>query len=286
MKHRLLLACLLCLSLPSHGLDGKSASAECAVQAGVEVNDGEFSLADLLPPDICPGFRHLAARLLLGRSPLPGSTRVFSGEEIRTLIKKSLSLGSETTNEPPRVRVPERITVRRSGARLSCTEILGSITQASSLETPAAISAGSLAPDADCGASGRIRQDAPIVVAKRLWNPAQGIWEITARCLQPQDCVPFLLRTRGNPLRADSPPGATVNKNSAGTKQSPLLGTSMVRPGQSMTLLWDQDGIQVILHVTCLDRGGLGETVRARLQHGDRVLRATVMNAETLRMQL
>src|SRR5258708_35880525 len=147
MKHRLLLACLLCLSLPSHGFDGKSASAECALQAGGEVNDGEFSLADLLTPDPCPGFRRLAARLPLGRSPLPGSARVFSGEEIRTLIKKSLLLGGETTrettNEPPRVRVPERITVRRSGVRLSCAEILGSITQASSLGTPAAISPGS-----------------------------------------------------------------------------------------------------------------------------------------------
>src|SRR5258708_33102830 len=190
MKHRLLLAWLLRLNLPCDGLDGKSASAECAVQAGVDVNDGEFSLADLLTPDICRGFRRLAARLPLGRSPLPGSARVFSGEEIRTLIKKSLSLGGETTgettNEPPSVRVPERITVRRSGARLSCAEILGSITRTSSLETPAAISAARLMTHADCGASSRIRQDAAIVAPKQLGNTTQGMLEITDRCSQPQ----------------------------------------------------------------------------------------------------
>src|SRR5258708_4813196 len=175
MKHRLLLACLLCLSLPSHGFDGKSASAECAVQAAAGVDHREFSLSDLLTPDTCPGFRRLAARLPLGRSPLPGSARVFSGEEIRTLIKKSLLLGGETTrettNEPPSVRVPERITVRRSGVRLSCAEILGSITQASSLGTPAAISAGSLVPDAGCGPSRPIRADPPHVIPRIPWDP-------------------------------------------------------------------------------------------------------------------
>ena len=282
MKHLFMFVCVLTISLPARGSDGESACARVVLPASVEVQDGEFSLAELLPPDACPALRHLAARMPLGHAPLPGSPRIFTGDEIRTLLDKSLPLGAEVSQKNISFQIPERIRVRRAGARASCSDLAGSIAQAS-LTTRGSLTGKNLARDSNCGAAGRIRQDVPIVIAKTLWNPALTSLEITARCLDPKDCVPFLVSARASSLEADALSLAKLRTKSQSyqSTESPI-----VRPGQSMTLLWDQDGIQITLHVTCLDRGGLGETVRARLKHGDRILRAKVMNAETLRMQL
>jgi flagella basal body P-ring formation protein FlgA len=51
-------------------------------------------------------------------------------------------------------------------------------------------------------------------------------------------------------------------------------------------LRWDQGGIRVVLPVTCLDGGGLGEHVRARLKSAARILPAEVLQDGTLRASL
>jgi hypothetical protein len=292
MKHLLIFVGVLFvgalgLALPSMGSEAEPACGPITVQANVAVQDGEFSLTDLLPPDICPAFRGFAARVPLGRAPLPGSVRVLKGEEIRALIRalldKSQSRGTNFLQKEVIVQVPERITVHRAGARASCSDLAGAIAQTSLTGRTGSLTGENLVRDEHCGAAGRIQRNVPIAIAKTVWNPALTSWEITARCLEPRDCVPFLVSARASSLPADTLSSAKLRAKlqSHSSTESP-----MTRPGQSMTLFWDQDGIRMILSVTCLDRGGLGETVRARVQHGDRVLRAKVINAETLRMQL
>jgi Chaperone for flagella basal body P-ring formation len=283
MKHLFIFVCVLTMSLPARGSDGESACARVVLPASIEVQDGEFSLAELLPPDACPALRRLAARMPLGHTPLPGSPRIFNGQEIRILLDKRLPLGAEVSQKNISFQIPERIKVSRAGARASCFDLAGSIAEASLSTRMGSLTGKNLVRDSNCGAAGRIRQDVPIAIAKTVWNPALTSLEITARCLDPKDCVPFLVSARASSLEADALSLAKLR-----TKSHSYHSTEppIVRPGQSMTLLWDQDGIQITLHVTCLDRGGLGETVRARLKHGDRILRAKVMNAETLRMQL
>ena len=56
-----------------------------------------------------------------------------------------------------------------------------------------------------------------------------------------------------------------------------------VRPGQTVMLLWDQNGIRLQVPALCLDRGSLGSQIRARILHGGTVIRAIVMNAGSLR---
>lgn len=56
-----------------------------------------------------------------------------------------------------------------------------------------------------------------------------------------------------------------------------------VRPGQAVTLVWDQGGIRVQVPAQCLDRGELGSEVRARILQSGVVVRAIVAGAGSLR---
>jgi flagella basal body P-ring formation protein FlgA len=58
---------------------------------------------------------------------------------------------------------------------------------------------------------------------------------------------------------------------------------AVVKPGQGATLVWEQGGIRAEFPVICLDRGGIGESVRARVKNGDRILRAEVVSEGRLR---
>ena len=40
---------------------------------------------------------------------------------------------------------------------------------------------------------------------------------------------------------------------------TPVGRKPLVRPGQTVTLLWDQDGIRLTVPAVSLDRGGAGE---------------------------
>jgi len=60
----------------------------------------------------------------------------------------------------------------------------------------------------------------------------------------------------------------------------------LVKPGQTATLTWEQAGLRIVLPVTCLDAGGLGEFVRVRFKNAARILRAEVMGKATLRASL
>ena len=58
---------------------------------------------------------------------------------------------------------------------------------------------------------------------------------------------------------------------------------SLVHPGETVTLLWDQDGIRLLVPAVCLDPGRAGEPVRASIVRSGRTIRAIVESAGTLR---
>jgi hypothetical protein len=66
-------------------------------------------------------------------------------------------------------------------------------------------------------------------------------------------------------------------------KSPPASVPPLVRPGQPAMLVWDGDGIRVVVPVTCLDRGAPGESVRARITPSGTVVRAVVIEAGVLR---
>jgi hypothetical protein len=274
--------------------------AAIGLRANAEVGDSGISLADLLTAESCPALRHAAASVWLGNSPQPGSTRVFDSSEIRRAFHQlaladPLAKAAADVHSPEGI-VPERIVVRRAGAKASCGEIGdfvsrtlrarmpvdASLTSARELTTAQPLPGREL----DCGRAGRIPRDAPLELIRAFWDPALQGWEYSLRCVRPSDCVPFLVRQ----IPAASKPGAASKTASdlrfpKGQPQSANAPVA-VQVGQTATLFWEQDGIRAVLPVTCLDRGAVGSLVRARTKNGNRILRAEVVSAGVLRAAL
>ncbi|MFZ0774289.1 MAG: flagella basal body P-ring formation protein FlgA [Candidatus Sulfotelmatobacter sp.] len=255
-----------------------------AVRPSIEVGPGELTLADLLEPNACPHLHQLAAQVSLGTAPRAGGERVLDGRQIGGLIDaladglRPWPHGKDTdtdkdkdkdtdTNEDQ--RIPERIVVRRQGATKSCAEIAEFIAP------------GAAAQALDCAAARGIPEDSPLKLLKTEWNARLRRWEFALRCVRPEDCVPFLVwgREKGasTVLAEAAPP-----KPQAGASSTARL----VKRGQTATLTWDQGGIRIVLPVTCLDAGGLGQFVRVRFPNAGQTLRAEVVGAGTLRANL
>jgi Chaperone for flagella basal body P-ring formation len=299
------------------------------VESSVEVAAGEFTLADLLASSSCPAIRRAAAAVPMGRAPLAGSVRVFDGEAVWAEVEKLAASGGNGALRPSSVALPERITVRRAGARASCVELAQKLLGGAGSTPATTAAAGRLAlryrpaGDVTCGVAGRIPETAPLELMRETWDAGSETWEISARCARPQDCVPFLVRVRGRdrqvgpvrPVSAKDPgedPAEDLAEDPAGgrpatraqaadrlpeastvapsfayaseTVAAPsVAGPPLVRPGETATLSWDQDGIRLVVPVVCLDRGGLGQTVRARILAGSRTLEAVVTGPGLLR---
>jgi hypothetical protein len=253
----------------------------------VEVANQELSLADLLEPGSCPALLRAAAGVRLGRAPLVGSVRVIEGEEVRALLRKLAPNGEGGIAGLDTVRIPERVVVRRAGARSSCLDIgerLFSV-MGSAPVSPLRI---------ECGGVGRIPEGVPLALGKVVWDPASGSWRISARCVQASDCVPFQVRVWGHDLHLRSSPvlaslltsakpASAISGTSLEPKRHVLAEPGLVHPGQRIRLLWDENGIRMALPVICVDAGGVGQQVRARIAPSGRVVRAIVVDAGTLR---
>jgi hypothetical protein len=259
----------------------------------VVIAGDEFTLADLLVPESCPAVVWAAAQVRLGRAPLGASARVIAGDEIRVRLRQLAKNESSKTRgvEWDKAIVPERITVRRAGARISCAELGRQIL---STEAPSSLRSGASpqraneglsAGEVECGAT--ILRGMGITPMSTSWDPSRGGWEARARCLRPQDCVPFLVRWPGagdrTTLAAASPSSATQESEREAV-HSDGIATLLMRPGQKATLLWEQDGIRVIMPAVSLDRGAVGDSVRARIAPGGRILHAIVVSASLLRV--
>jgi hypothetical protein len=257
------------------------ACAKVAVESSVEAGQGQLTLADLLGPGTCLRVREGAAKVSLGAAPRSGSVRVFEGSRIRILLERLANDGTENARETARLKIPERIVVQPAGTMKSCAEIAGFVAGASPGQDRR--------ENLDCAAARSIPQSAPLELLRTSWNAALQRREFALRCARPEDCVPFLVWTderekSGRGLRraafpAGSSAGALANPGASG-------GALLIKPGQTAILTWDQGGIRVVLPVTCLDAGGLGQFVRVRFKNAAGTLRAEVLGDGTLRASL
>jgi len=272
---RLLLIALSVVALSLHP-PGAAGQSECnvTVPANVEVAAGEFSLADLLAPGGCPELARAAVSVRLGSAPAAGSARVLEGGDVRSRLRK-LAEASGINARLERMRVPERITVRRAGARASCADIQTEILAALPAQPSQTMATSQ---DADCGAAGRIPYGTHLELMRKVWDPVLASWNVSTRCVPVADCVPFLVRVR---KRGSQPPVLASLPRTAVPRED--ASRPLVRRGQTVSLLWDQDGIRLVVPAVCLDAGGAGQRVRARISPGGRVVRAVVESAAMLR---
>ena len=309
------------------------ATCQATLRASVELAGGEFSLADLLEGDAdsCPELRRAAARVSLGKTPLAGSVRVLEGEAVRTLLreltKRELTehelteheltenerapSGASATPVSERITVPERITVRRAGARASCADIVRQIPGSFAAPPPATEAgppgaakpgAGAALPnhlssETECGAADRIPQASSLEFSSPVWDATRRGWEVYARCVQPGDCVPFLVRLRRRDSRSPTGPAGAANPSTiarlaaasssfsgqtSSDRLAPGADPARVRPGQTVTLVWEQDGIRLVVPAVALDAGAAGDKVRARIVRGGALVPAIVISAGLL----
>jgi Chaperone for flagella basal body P-ring formation len=158
---------------------------------------------------------------------------------------------------------------------------------ADSPSVPKEIAQGNLQPrNLDCGAVPPLVPGIPLELVKTFYDRTLHSWEFLVRCAHINDCVPFLVRwpqpAGRNSLQPDQ---------FAFSQASPRINPwktqhSLLRPGQTVTLVWDQDGIRVVLPAICLDGGNVGESIRVRTTTGGRVLRAEIVNQSLLRVIL
>lgn len=139
-------------------------------------------------------------------------------------------------------------------------------------------------------------RDADLQVTGKVWDPALRSWMFFVRCARPGECNPFWLPVPDLAQSAESPapPGnsrqlAPVRPRlssvpDAKTVESPAP-RPLIRPGQKATLLWEQGGIRLEATVVCLDGGGIGDRVRARMVKG-KIMHAVVVNRELLKVEL
>jgi len=273
----------------------ESTCTQAAVQASVEAEREDLTLADLLARDSCPQLREAAARVSLGAAPRAGSVRVLDGRHIRGLLEELPGAGL-SLQQIAGIEIPERTMVQRSGGMKSCEEIARFV--ASAVPSHGAESAPIWwRENLDCAAARGIPEATPLELTKTAWNAGLQRWEFSLRCIRPEDCVPFLVwageRKTFAAGIAKSPSGTAHGfTSSAESSALSLLRTSaggaelLVKRGQTATLTWDRPGIRVVLAVTCLDAGGLGQFVRVRFKNAPRIVRAEVVGDGMLRAAL
>jgi Chaperone for flagella basal body P-ring formation len=257
-----------------------------AIEASVAVGQDRLTLADLLARGTCPQWHQEAAQVSLGTAPRLGSLRVFDGRRIRPLIERLADPAGQSV-KVARLQIPERIVVRRAGATKSCAEIAGFLSAAPAQNQEIASAPSRWQENVDCAAGRGIPETASLELTKTTWNAAARRWEFALRCARPQDCVPFLVS-----VRADAPRGGVQRATLPAESSTRVLakaasgGERLVKPGQTAMLTWEQGGIRVVLPVTCLDAGALGQFVRVRLRNVTRTLQAEVVGEGSLRASL
>jgi hypothetical protein len=283
---------LLCL--------GQSLCPRLTVRPDVEVRQGEVTLEDLLLPiadaasPACAELRRAAARIGLGAAPYSGSARILESQQIRRFIE-SLARDANAGKPIDVGQIPLRVTIRSAGATKSCADVAHFVAAASdsqgmseSVHGGAALSAelhNSNLRNFDCASAKAIPATATLELTKTDWNAALLRWEFGVRCVHPEDCVPFLV------WAADEKKAKTENFTLPGAAHPAALAettknNSIVKQGQTASLIWDQAGIRIMLPVICLEGGGLGQLVRVRFKNAERIVRAEVLRDGTLRASL
>jgi len=242
----------------------ESGCARVRLKAEVQIALGELTLADLLEPESCAEIVEAAAHLKLGAAPLAGSSRVMTGEELRSKLGGFLS-----DRRGEMWSIPERVVIERGGTARPCSEIAQAIMRA----LPGDFSGEILESDFDCTAARNVPARASLELAYSRWNRLLGRWEFRLRCRHSSDCVPFLLWARGI---------APARLRAAAKDDGGIAGQS-IRAGQTAILRWEEGGIRIVLPVTCLDGGDAGGTVRVRFKNSAKVLRAEILSDGTLR---
>jgi len=251
-----------------------------ALPSAAEVDHAIVTLHDLLPDGVSPGLSRQAAALALIRAPRAGTTRVVPAAAIASQL-------------PPEVRrqisLPPQIAIRRTGWPIGRDVIQRAVF--GYLVKTLGASAGPAAPARlawDQGFTASQPNPSLQLVAVK-WDRSQNALDFTLRCTRRSECSCLLVHASPSPelaamLRASGPgagPRLLVERRLAMVNISPPAPI-LVHAGKAAMLTAVLDGMHISLPVVSLQRGALGQTVRARDPATHKVFAARVVGAGAL----
>ncbi len=260
------MACTVCQS--------QSRMPPVRLHESVEVKRQTILLSDLLPAESPATLKTAAAAIELGDAPQAGSVRVFPAAKIARKLSRHAALLSGLS-------VPARVTVRRKEWRIPGQAIETAIAKfwkQQGWKRDALPETGELAWTAAAAVENPVLQ----VTASQV-DPRRQMLQLRLRCVERSTCGSFLVMaplSRTSPAQASE---AAQRVTAARPEPIPKAGTHpssgpiLVRAGDFATLVLESEGIRISLPVTCLQRGGLLETIRARQVGGQHVYQAEVV---------
>jgi len=265
------------------------------------VRGGSIYLADLLPESAPPQVRVQAQNILVGQSPQPGSIRVLSSNAVVSLLSDEHLLMD--------VDIPDQILVRRSGRLLTKEEVTKAIH--TTLRRNEMFNTVEVTPDSVRFSSSilvsevnsdlrvtRVEMDRTLHVMK--------FWLVSGT---DTALLPFMVMARptvGTNELADMLGLPPISGSGAGIKASSNFvsfnptrmenGATSTRPAQRPVIfveagkiaylhLISGDRTEMFLTATPLERGALGQHIRAKIQNTGRILEAQVVGRGQLEAQ-
>jgi len=140
-----------------------------------------------------------------------------------------------------------------------------------------------------CASLPPLPQDAALEIVRARWDAVLHAFEVRLRCQAPSVCLPFLVRWPASGRTRSEEPAVRPPRERlrvAGSGAFPIRELPLVKPGQMVTLVWDEGPLHLSRRVVCLDLGRRGQQVRTRAPQGGRIVRARVAGAGRVEAEL
>jgi hypothetical protein len=251
----------------------------------VTVSGAAVALSDLLPANAGDSLRAQAEEVSLGSAPQPGNTRVIGRGGILNEMAGNRELYEA-------IVVPERVIVSRDARPVALEEVFVAIRHALAKVNVSA--AGSLSPEnvllesqilVKAGDPGlqvlRSDFDPGMKRARFLLWPSRDptVLPFYVTAVLPEYSVPVVIADSKHSAILPTDRGAT--RTPARAPKPEIL----VSPNASATLLLQSATLNMIVDVTPLERGTLGQQVRVRVADTGKVFRAEVDGRGHLEMK-
>ena len=201
----------------------------------VTVSGDRLSLADMLAPGMDTKLRNAAAGVDLGRSPEPGSFRVFTENQLREVVHADFAFD-----------LPAQIIVRRSGWPIERDQIRAALVRA---KLP-------IAPISLLSEPETRTENAILRVAAAIPGRTPNVSLLRFECQERSECGPFWGEAQYSKDWQRMPISRVV------AMQAARRPAALVTPGRPAMLICNGSGMKLRVRVRPLAQAGLGETVR------------------------
>jgi len=302
-------ACAALLPALTFGPGARSAAAQVhklsgriVLLASVETSADLIRLSDLLPANVPVWLAELAPEIVLGRSPQPGSVRVFSQEQ----------LGRAVADYPQvlaAISIPSRVEVHNGARELSREEILSAILhslESSHLSTEEPLDERALLRfprvAVQSEASGlevtQLEEDTNKGLLRfRMWTPAEPavrpFWveawaRLAAGSLADGKGLRAATQVVSQPAltslagQSDDHPIRRNDSLAGASASAPRLSAPLVEPGDPATILIQGSGLRIQASGIALERGWKGQRIHVRAVSTGKILLARVVGERML----